>query len=142
MHKALMRHLFFRAPPALLSRRLINTKKISPAEAAFREKQEKLRSTNSTQNWWKRYNKTYKGAEAENVWQMAGGLSLAIIFVGIPVAYALTTNFVKKRNERLSAENRAQGEEIQRMLLTKKLKRINEIRKEQGLVEIHKNIEK
>ena len=73
---------------------------------------------------------------------MAGGLSLAIIFVGIPVAYALTTNFVKKRNERLSAENRAQGEEIQRMLLTKKIKRINEIRKEQGLVEIHKNIEK
>ena len=63
-------------------------------------------------------------------------MTLGVVFIGLPVLYALMTTVIRTRNEGLSAANRAQGEEIQRQVLERKVRRINEIRREQGLEEI------
>jgi hypothetical protein len=126
--------------PLVPQRRRFGSDKISPREAAFRAEQERLRRAQEAKeggsSWWGKYNKTYTGAEAEGAWQAAGAVTLGVVFIGLPVLYALMTTVIRTRNEGLSAANRAQGEEIQRQVLERKVRRINEIRREQGLEEI------
>lgn len=114
--------------------------KLSPRELAFREEQERLRAAQEAAGggraWWQKYNKTYTGAEAEGLYQAAGALTLGLLFIGLPLTYTFMTTVIKSHNAELSALNRAQGEDIQRRVLERKLKRLNEIRRDQGLEEV------
>ena len=59
-----------------------------------------------------------------------------MVFIGIPVISQLMFSEIRKKNERESAAAREKGEMIKQMVYDMKIKRLNELRKEQGLEEI------
>ena len=92
-----------------------------------------LKAGNKDRRWW---NKVYTGAQAEGRIQLAMAASVAVVFIGIPVSAQLMYSEIRKKNERESAAAREKGEMIKQMVYEKKIKRLNELRQEQGLEKI------
>jgi hypothetical protein len=78
---------------------------------------------------------------AETRLQIAGGLSLVIIFVGLPAAYGITNSVMATQMKKQCAESDTQHEELKARIYVKQIAKLNRIREEQGLPPVPSEVE-